>query len=90
MLADIDIAQVVRGAVQDLPDHIGPGRVRVSDDVCIAQANGVAMHRVVTNLLVNALKYSPQDTPVLVDFSRPGAGHGPTRDPRRGSGHRPR
>ena len=74
MLADIDVAQVVRGAVQDLPAHIGPERVRVSDDVCIAQANGVAMHRVVTNLLVNALKYSPQDTPVLVDFSRPGAG----------------
>ena len=34
MLADIDVAQVVRGAVQDLPDHIRPGRVRVSDDVC--------------------------------------------------------
>ena len=32
------------------------------------------MQRVVTNLLVNALKYSPQDTPVLVDFSRPGSG----------------
>jgi len=65
---------VVRGAVQDLPDDIGPERVRVSDDVCIAQANGVAIHRVVTNLLVNALKYSPQDSPVLVDFTRPGAG----------------
>ena len=74
MLANIDVAQVVRGAVQDLPDDIGPERVRVSDDVCIAQANGVAMHRVVTNLLVNALKYSPQDSPVLVDFTRPGAG----------------
>ena len=74
MLANIDVAQVVRGAVQDLPAHIGPERVRVSDDVCIAQANGVAMHRVVTNLLVNALKYSPHDTPVLVDFARPGVG----------------
>ena len=74
MLADIDVAQVVRGAVQNLPVHIRPGRVRVSDDVCIARANGVAMQRVVTNLLVNALKYSPQDTPVLVDFSRPGSG----------------
>jgi signal transduction histidine kinase len=65
---------VVRSAVKNLPAHIGPGRVRVSDDVCIAQANGVAMHRVITNLLVNALKYSPQDSQVLVEFSRPGVG----------------
>jgi len=74
LLADIDIAQVVRSAVKNLPAHIEPGRVQVSDDVCIAQANGVAMHRVITNLLVNALKYSPLDTPVLVDFARPGSG----------------
>ncbi len=74
LLADIDIAQVVRGAVQDLPDHIGPVRVRVPDDVAIARANGVAMHRVVTNLLVNALKYSPEDTPVEVSFTRPSPG----------------
>ena len=33
LLADIDVAQVVRGAVQDLPSHIGPKRVKVSDDV---------------------------------------------------------
>ncbi len=74
LLADIDIAQVVRAAVQDLPDHIGPGRIQVADDVAIARANGVAMHRVVTNLLVNALKYSPPDSPVKVDFSRPRPG----------------
>jgi len=65
---------VVRGAVQDLPDHIGPQRIRVSNDLAIARANGVAMHRVVTNLLVNALKYSPQDSPVYVDFTRPRPG----------------
>ena len=74
LLADIDIAQVVRSAVKNLPAHIGPGRVQISDDVAIARTNGVAMHRVVTNLLVNALKYSPHDSPVLVDFARPGAG----------------
>ena len=60
--------------MQDLPDHIGPGRVQVADDVAIARANGVAMHRVVTNLLVNALKYSPPDSPVKVDFTRPRPG----------------
>ena len=33
------------------------------------------MHRVVTNLLLNALKYSPPDTPVEVTFSRPRPDH---------------
>jgi signal transduction histidine kinase len=74
MLADIDIARVVRGAVHDLPDHIQPERVQVSSEVSIARANGVAMHRVVTNLLVNALKYSSPGTPVVVDFTRPRPG----------------
>jgi PAS domain S-box-containing protein len=73
-LADIDVVQVVRGAVQDLPRELHPHRVRVADDVVIARANGVALHRVMTNLLVNALKYSPPDSPVEVAFSRPRPG----------------
>lgn len=90
LLADIDLAQVVRSAVEDLPDHLEPDRVRVADDVVIARANGIAMHRVVTNLLVNALKYSHSDTPVHVTFGRPRPGvvrlsvsdHGRGIDPR--------
>jgi PAS domain S-box-containing protein len=74
LMADIDLVDVVRGVAQDLPDHIGPRRIRVSDGVAIARANSVAMHRVITNLLVNALKYSPPDTPVQVDFTRPRPG----------------
>ncbi len=89
-LADIDVVQVVRGAVHDLPADLHPQRVRVADDVVIARANGVAMHRVVTNLLVNALKYSPPDSEVRVDFGRPRPGrvtvsvgdHGRGIDPR--------
>jgi PAS domain S-box-containing protein len=89
-LADIDIVQVVRGAVQDLPPTLEPHRVQVHDDLVIARANGVAMHRVITNLLVNALKYSPSDTPVEVGFGRPRPGwarvtvqdHGRGIDPR--------
>ena len=73
-LADIDIVQVVRGAIQDLPPELRPHRVRLADDLVIARANGVALHRVVTNLLVNALKYSPPDSPVTVDFDRPRPG----------------
>ncbi len=75
MVADIDVAQVVRSAVQDLPPDLDASRVKVPDDVVVARANGVAMHRVVTNLLLNALKYSPPDTPVEVTFSRPRPDH---------------
>jgi PAS domain S-box-containing protein len=75
LLADIDVAQVVRTAAQDLSPDLEPARVRIADDVVIARVNGVAIHRVVTNLLVNALKYSPPGTPVEVAFSRPRPGH---------------
>ncbi|MCW2836730.1 MAG: walK 2, partial [Marmoricola sp.] len=34
----------------------------------------VAVHRIVTNLLVNALKYSPPGSPVVIGFGRPRAG----------------
>jgi len=75
MLADIDVAQVVRSAVQDLPPDLDASRVKVRDEVVVARADGIAMHRVVTNLLLNALKYSPPDAPVEVTFSRPSAEH---------------
>jgi len=75
LLADIDIAQVARTSVEDLAPSLGSSRVAISGDiVALAVANGVAMHRVVTNLVVNALKYSPDGTPVHVDFERPTPG----------------
>lgn len=75
MLADIDIAQVARSAVRDLAPALEPARVVIShDDVALAHSNGVAMHRVVTNLVMNALKYSPSGTQVEVTFSRPRPG----------------
>jgi PAS domain S-box-containing protein len=75
MVADIDVAQVVRSAVQDLPPDLDASRVQVPDDVVLGRANGVAMHRVLTNLLLNALKYSPSDMPVEVTFNRPRPDH---------------
>ncbi len=75
VLADIDLAQVARSAVADLSGHYDPARVHVADTFALATANGVAMHRVVTNLVVNALKYSPPDSPVDIEFSRARAGH---------------
>jgi PAS domain S-box-containing protein len=74
VMADIDLAQVARTAAQDLSGHFDPARVHVDDAVALATANGVAMHRVVTNLLVNALKYSAPDSAVDISFSRGRAG----------------
>jgi PAS domain S-box-containing protein len=75
VLADIDLAQVARRAVADLAGHFDPGRVHVADALALATANGVAMHRVVTNLVINALKYSSPDTPVDIGFVRTRAGY---------------
>ncbi len=75
LLADIDIAAVARTAVRDLAPALEPFRVHIEgDDIALAQANGVAMHRVVTNLVVNSLKYSPTGTPVEITFGRPRPG----------------
>ncbi len=75
ILADIDLAQVARSAVANLSSHFDPDRVQVADAFALATANGVAMHRVVTNLVVNALKYSPPDSAVDIGFSPSRAGH---------------
>jgi PAS domain S-box-containing protein len=74
VLADIDLSQVARSAVHDLSTHFDPARVKIADDIALATANGVAMHRVVTNLVVNALKYSPPDSVVDIGFARARAG----------------
>jgi PAS domain S-box-containing protein len=75
VLAEIDLCQVVRAAVQDLSTRFDPSRVEVADDVAIVTANGVAMHRVVTNLVVNSLKYSPPGSRVEITFARSRAGY---------------
>ena len=74
LLADIDLVRVAHDAVRDLAPELEPQRVQIEDAVALAAANGVAMHRVITNLVVNALKYSPPGTPVEVSFDRAAPG----------------
>ena len=65
-LGTIDVVQVVRAVVSGLGPELRPRRVVVSGEVALAVANGDALHRVLTNLLVNALKYSDPEAPVHV------------------------
>ena len=70
LTAEIDVAHVARQVVLDLPSALRPERVRVAaDEIALARANGTAMHRVITNLVVNALKYSPEDSTVDIVFT---------------------
>lgn len=70
--ADQDSRGALTDRVESNADHLlEMVEGLVEDDVLRAWASGVAMHRVVTNLVVNALKYSPSGTPVTVEL--PGA-----------------
>lgn len=68
---DIDVADVARRAVLALGPAAG-NRVDVEPAVSLARANGEAMTRVVTNLVVNALKYSAPGSRIEVRFGRTG------------------
>jgi PAS domain S-box-containing protein len=68
-LEPVDLAALSRSVAQDLSPGLNPQRVRVASGSALARANWHAMYRVVTNLLVNALKYSSQDSEVVVDFA---------------------
>lgn len=75
LIDEVDVAAVARTAVASLPLSLGPQRVQFPTDVvALARANGAAMQRVFTNLLVNALKYSPPDTLVHLRVTETGTG----------------
>ena len=81
----VDVAQVVRDVVADLGPELRPRRVVVTGEEALAVADGEALHRVVTNLVVNALKYSAPDTPVHVAVAL-APGELPSADPGEGDG----
>jgi signal transduction histidine kinase len=67
-VAAVDLVDLVHGAVNRLPPDLGQ-RIRLD----LAQADGTRgdwdaamLDRVISNLLSNALKYSPEDTPIDV------------------------
>ncbi len=74
LMDDIDVAHVARNAVHDISPVLDPARVHVADESAMGRANTVALHRVLTNLVVNALKYSGPGSPVEVCFGHEGTG----------------
>lgn len=66
---EVDVAAVARSALDHLPSSLAAGRVDLQASTALARANGPAMHRVISNLLDNALKYSPPDSSVRMNVS---------------------
>ncbi len=66
IMEDIDVAIVAHDTVHDLSPLLDPSRVQIHGEGIYAHANAVALHRVLTNLCVNALKYSPSDASVEI------------------------
>ncbi len=73
-LEPLDVTELARSAVRELAPELGSDRVTVHGEPVSAMANLTAMHRVVTNLLVNALKYSAPETGVAIEVARTEAG----------------
>ena len=66
-----DVNEIIQRAVQAAgPEGAHPFRVAVSGDVPLVDANGDRVHQVLTNLISNARKYSPDGGEVLVAARR--------------------
>jgi two-component system sensor histidine kinase KdpD len=68
-LADVDLADVVPAALEEL--EVGPSAVELDlpAELPHMRADPVLLERVLVNLLANALKHAPSETPVVVAAS---------------------
>ena len=72
----VGLAGLLGRVVEDRLEHSEPGRIvlRFAPSVPVVWTNEEDVRRIVVNLLDNALKYSPADTPVTVSADIDGAG----------------
>lgn len=69
------LADLVAGALEILGPSLAPGRVTVfiPDDLPAVEADPILIRQVLVNLIDNAARYSPEDGPVVVTATAPGA-----------------
>ncbi|MDB4946944.1 MAG: response regulator [Labilithrix sp.] len=74
-LVRCDVRELVRAAIEGIGEA-GSRRITMEGDgaPCEVLADAGRLERIVVNLLTNALKYSPDDAPVLVRVARRGHG----------------
>jgi two-component system, NtrC family, sensor histidine kinase KinB len=67
----LDLREFLVGVLHRYSAHLDTGRVKISgsQDLVLAVADADRLERVFTNLLSNALKYSPEGSQVTVRFS---------------------
>ncbi|HZP47576.1 MAG TPA: hybrid sensor histidine kinase/response regulator [Vicinamibacterales bacterium] len=73
-LADVDLADVVRGAVDAMTSRAAAGRVELRADIHSAPVSGDAnrLQQVVTNLVGNAVQFTPPGGLIRVSLSASG------------------
>jgi PAS domain S-box-containing protein len=67
---ELDPVAIVASCVRDLAPLVGAHEIVVGDADFTVLADAPALERVLTNLLVNAIKYSPDGTTIEVRFER--------------------
>ncbi|MFN2613981.1 MAG: ATP-binding protein [Actinomycetota bacterium] len=70
-LADVDLVALTKRVIRQLPPELGSRRVELSagGSVPCARADANRVEQILWNLLTNALKYSPADSPVRCDIN---------------------
>jgi signal transduction histidine kinase len=69
-LEEVDVRDAAAACVRDLAPLVGEHEIVVGDeDLCVV-ADAQALGRVLANLLVNAVRYSPDGTTIEIDFER--------------------
>jgi signal transduction histidine kinase len=66
----LDAAVVARTCIRDLAPLLGTHAILVDDSELRVLADPPALGRVLANLLVNAVRYSPDGTPIEVTFQK--------------------
>ena len=72
-LSQVGLDEIVPLALDELRVSLTRVRIDVSADLPEARCDAVLLQRVIVNLVANALRYSPADTPLLITASSFGA-----------------